>query len=153
MDIEILTEKTGVNNLMVELGKMQLKDESSQAYEACETFEKCVRSSGMSISDYVMKFEQLYFKATSFHMEKLDGVLAFRLLNCATLTNKQKQLVKPTVSKMDYQIMKDQLKKVFSSNSTNIDNKTDIDKIDVKSQENEVFYTAKNKNYRQHNSY
>ena len=34
MDIEKLTEKTGVNNLMAELDKIYLKDESSQAYEA-----------------------------------------------------------------------------------------------------------------------
>ena len=34
---------------------------------------------------------------------------------------------------MDYQIMKDQLKKVFTSTSTNVDNKTDVDKVDVKS--------------------
>ena len=127
MDIEKLTEKAGVNNLMVELDKMYLKDLSSQAYEAYETFEKFVRPSGMSISDCVIKFEQLYFKAKSFHMEILDGVLAYRLLNSANLTNDQKQLVKTTVSKMDYQIMKDQLKKVFTSTSTNIDNKTDID--------------------------
>ena len=66
---------------------------------------------------------------------------------------KHKQLLKATVSKMDYQIMKDQLKKVFTSASTNVDNKTDIDKIDIKSEENEVFYKSKNKNYRQHNRY
>ena len=59
VDIEKLTEKAGVNNLMVELDKMYLKDESSQAYEAYETFEQFVRPSGMSISDYVIKFEQL----------------------------------------------------------------------------------------------
>ena len=58
--------------------------------------------------------------------------------------------VKATVSKMGYQVMKDQLKKVFTSTSTNVDNKTDMNKIDVKSEENEVFYTSKNKNYRQH---
>ena len=29
--------------------------------------------------------------------------------------------------------MKDQLKKVFTSTSTNVDNKTDVDKVDVKS--------------------
>ena len=34
---------------------------------------------------------------------------------------------------MDYQIKKDQLKKVFTSTSTNVDNKTDVDKVDVKS--------------------
>ena len=56
----------------------------------------------MSISDYVIKFEQLYFKAKSFYMEILDGVLTYRLFNSANLTNEQKQLVKATVSKMDY---------------------------------------------------
>ena len=49
--------------------------------------------------------------------------------------------------------MKDQLKKVFTSTTTNIDNKTDIDKTDVKSKKNKVFYTSKIKNYRQHNNF
>ena len=40
-------------------------------------------------------------------MEILEGVLAYRLLNSANLTNEQKQLVKSTVSKIEYQIMKD----------------------------------------------
>ena len=111
MDIEKLTEKSGVNNLMAELDKIYLKDESSQVYEAYETFEKFVRPSGMSISDYFIKFEQFYFKAKSFHMEILHGVLTYRLLNTANLTNDQKQLVKATVSNMDHQIMKDQLKR------------------------------------------
>ena len=48
---------------------------------------------------------------------------------------------------MDYQIMKNQLRKIFAITSTNIDNKADIDKIDVKLEENEVFYTSKKKNY------
>ena len=73
---------------------------------------KFVRPSGMSISDYVIIFEQLYFKAKSFHMKIRDSVLANSLLNSANLNIEQKQLVKATVSKMDYQIMKDQLKKV-----------------------------------------
>ena len=76
-------------------------------------------------------------------MEILDGVLAYRLLNSANLTNEQKHLVKGTVSKMDYQIMKDKLKKVFTSTSTNVDKKTDVDKINVKSEENEVILYIK----------
>ena len=39
MDIEKLTKKTGVNNLIVELDKICLKDESSQACKAYEIFE------------------------------------------------------------------------------------------------------------------
>ena len=40
---------------------------------------------------------------------KIRGVLAYRLLNSANLTNEQKQLVKAALSKMNYRIMKDQL--------------------------------------------
>ena len=143
MDIEKLTEKTGVNNLIVELDKMYLKDESSKAHETYESFEKFVWPSGMNMSDYFIKSEQLYFNAKSFDMEILEVVLAYRLLNSANLTNEQKQLVKSTISKIDYQIMKDQLKKVFTSTSTNVDKKADTDKIDIKSEENEVFYASK----------
>ena len=42
---------------------------------------------------------------------------------------------------------------VFTSTSTNVDNKTEVRKIDVKQEENEVFYTSRNKNYRQQNCY
>ena len=49
--------------------------------------------------------------------------------------------------------MKDQLKKVFTCTSTNVDNKTGVDKTNVKSEENEVFYTSRNKYYRQQNIY
>ena len=91
MDLEKLTDKSGVKNLIEILDNMYLKDESARAYEAYESFEKFIRPQGMSISDYVIKFEQLYFKAKSFNMEILDGVLAYRLLNSANLTREQKQ--------------------------------------------------------------
>ena len=52
----------------------------------------------------------MYFKAKTFHMEIIDDVLTYRLINNANFTNEHKLLVKATVSKMDYQIMKDHLK-------------------------------------------
>ena len=84
-------------------------------------------------------------------MEILDGVLAYTLLNSANLTSEQKHLVKAPVSKVDYQITKEQLKKVFTSTLTNVHDKTEVDKIDVKPEEN--FYTSRGKNYRQQISY
>ena len=49
--------------------------------------------------------------------------------------------------------MKGQIKKVSTSTSTNVDNKTDVNKIDINSEENEVFYTSRNRNYIQESSY
>ena len=86
-------------------------------------------------------------------MEILEYDLAYRLLNSANLTIEQKQLVKAKISKMDYQIMKVQIERAFTITSTNVHNKTEVDKIDVKPEENDVFYTSRGKNYRQQNSY
>ena len=38
------------------------------------TLQKVIRPSGMSISEYVIKFKLLYFKVKSFYMETLNGV-------------------------------------------------------------------------------
>ena len=65
----------------------------------------------MSISDYIIQFEQLYNNAKTHKMEILDGVLAYRLLNSASLSEQHKQLVRATVSEMKYSIMKEQFKK------------------------------------------
>ena len=102
----------GVKNLLDSLDELFLKDETCSSYEA---FEKFVRPAAMSISDYIIQFEQLHNKAKSHKMEILDGVLAYRLLNSANLSEQHKQLVGATVSEIKYSIMKEQLKKVFTN--------------------------------------
>ena len=62
-----------------------MKDESSPAYEAYKKIEKITRPHEISLSDYVLKLEQLHKVAESHKMEVLDGVLAYRLLNNANL--------------------------------------------------------------------
>ena len=47
-------------------------------------------------------------------MEIHDGVLAYRLLNSANLSDRNKQLIKATLTEMKYSLMKDQLNKVFA---------------------------------------
>lgn len=93
----MLTVKTGVKNLLIELNKMHL-NESSQAYEAHDIFEKFVRPSDMSTLDYVLKFWKLYFKTNSFQMEISDYALAYRLINIANLSIDQKQLKQPLIN-------------------------------------------------------
>lgn len=56
----------------------------------------------MSISDYVIKLQQLHQIGKSHKMEVLGGVLAYRLLNNAKLPEEKKQLVRATVNEMKY---------------------------------------------------
>ena len=131
ISIENLSSTDGVKLIIAELDKLYLKDESSLAYEACEKFEKFSRQSEMSINDYVIKFEQLYQIAKSHKMEVLDGVL-----------EEKKQLVRATVNEMKYDIMKEQLKKVFTSHSFE---KSIVKEDGIKLEPVDSFYTRENR--------
>ena len=117
-------QTNGVKTILDILDKMYLKDECTQAYECYETFEKFKRPINMNINDYVLKFESLYHKAKSHKMEILDGVLAYRLLNSANLSDDEIQLVKATISEMTYENMKQKLKMVFTNAKS--ENKVDF---------------------------
>ena len=111
VDAQKMKEKEGIKNVKDCLDKFYLKDTTCSAYEAYEEFEKFTKPSDMTISDYIIKFEQLYSRAKSHKMEILDGVLAYRLLNGAGLTENHKQLVRATVLEMKYDTMKSQVEK------------------------------------------
>ena len=69
----------------------------------------------MSISDYVIKVKQLHQIAKGHKIEDLDGLLAYRLLNNTNLPEEKKQLIQATVKEGKYEIMREQLEKVFNS--------------------------------------
>ena len=129
-----LKEKEGLKNLFACLDKIYLKDSTCLAYEAYEDFEKFVKPPEMKISDYVIKFEQLYIKAKNHKMTISDGAVAYRLLNSAGFSESHKQLVRATVSEMTYDTMKKQLTKVFtntcSSSSSNMERNVKLEPTD-----------------------
>ena len=86
-----------------------MKDEGSPAYEAYKKIEKFARPHEISLSDYVIKLEQLHKVAESHKMEVLDGVLAYRLLNNANLPGKKIQLIRASANKIKYKITKEHL--------------------------------------------
>lgn len=143
LPIEQLTDDDGVDNLLTALDALYLKDETLLAYEAFETFEKFIRPQDMSITDYIITFERLYHKSKSYKMEIQDGVLAYRLLNSANLSETNKQLVKATLDTMSYKAMKDKLKKVFTSNNISTHTSTSSVKIEStnSSDHDQVFYS------------
>ena len=49
-----------------------------------------------------------------------EDVLAYRLLKSANLSNHHKQLIKATLPELQYNLMKDQLKKTFSNSSRHV---------------------------------
>ena len=67
----------------------------------------------MKVSEYKIVFERRYNKAKQYKMEVLDGVLAYRFLKSANLTENQQQLVKATLPAVTYENMTKKLSSMF----------------------------------------
>ena len=87
------------------------------AFEAYDTFERYQRPADMGMTEYINTFERLYQKANYFKLELPDGVLAYRLLDSANLSDTHVQLARTTLLSLMYNNMQQQLKKIFSDGS------------------------------------
>ena len=87
------------------------------AFEAYDTFERYQRPVDIGITEYINTFERLYQKAKNFKLELPDGVLAYRLLRSANLSDTHVQLARATLPSLTYNNMQQQLKKIFSDGS------------------------------------
>ena len=66
LDVEAISEATGVETIIAHLNKIFKKDQKLAAYEAYENFEKFKRSPDMSIRSFINEFERLYTKVKEF---------------------------------------------------------------------------------------
>lgn len=74
-------------------------------------------------------------------MPILQAVYSYKLLNSANLSKKQKQMIKASVSKIDYNTMKEQLREVFTNNVGNLLPKNDLSEEKIKVVvSNDVYY-------------
>ena len=82
---------------------------------AYDTFETFHRPSDMNIIDYINKFEWLYNQIKRYDIEITNGVLAYRVLKNANISNEKQQLVQATLTSLTYENMKKQLKAIYES--------------------------------------
>ena len=98
---------------MIILDKLFKKDETLQKYQALEVFETYRRPTSSSIQKFLNEFEKWYNKIKSFGTTIPDDIIAYCLLKCANLSEQHKQLAKAIVSDLKYELMKDQLKRIY----------------------------------------
>ena len=79
----------------------------------------------MSIRAYLNEFYKRLFKTKSYGTMISDDILVYRLLKSASLSSYHEELVKETIPDLQYDIMKDQLKKTFSQASRQIPTKSE----------------------------
>lgn len=102
MEINELTDKNGVENVTAVLDQMYLRLKSLSIWSLWNVLKIC-EGTLYEHTRLCTKFGKLYWKGKSFNMEILDSVLAYRLLDSANLYREQKQLVKATVSDINWE--------------------------------------------------
>ena len=70
----------------------------------------------MTISDFINEFERLLNITKQYGSNMLSAILAYRLLKAANISEYYEQLTRATISDLNYDVMKTQLKKIFGNN-------------------------------------
>ena len=115
-----IASENGVDFIINRLNRLYKKDSTITKYQALEAFETFRRPCDMSIQSFLNEFEKRLYKAKSYCTEMSEDILPYRLLKSANLSNEHKQLIKATLPELQYDSMKDQLKKTFSDSSRHI---------------------------------
>ena len=112
-----ISTATGVDEVIKKLDTLWKEDANLEAFNAYERFEKFKRPSNMSVNEYIVAFERLNNKLIATKTELPEGVLAYRLLKSAGLTEEQEQLSKATVQEFTYKAMCSKLKSIFGDSN------------------------------------
>ena len=108
-----MKKEDGVDTLMKQLDTLYLKDELSEKFRVLETYR---RLADLSISHFLVEFENKHFKIREFGVNEND-LLGFRLIKAANLTPDKEELIKATVTELTYDVVKNKMKKIFSDES------------------------------------
>ena len=91
----------GVNKITVKLHAIFKKKQNTRAFIAFKEFYDFKRGSGVSIIDFILRFEYLYHKLQQFDM-RFEGVKVFFLLNAANVFEENKKLACAIVFDLTY---------------------------------------------------
>ena len=117
---ELKNPETGVQSLLTKLDSLYAKDTLLLSIDAYKDFEKFQRPEGMKISDYKIEFEKRYNRAKKYKMTVDDGVLAYRFIESANLTESQQELVRGTIDDMTYAKVTKKMSALFLETSSAI---------------------------------
>ena len=69
----------------------------------------------INLIDFINEFERLYNNIKKYEMELPTGVLAYRLLKSAEISEDKQQLARATITSFSYDCMKRQLKTIYDN--------------------------------------
>ena len=113
---EVIGSVNGLDRILARLDALYLSDTNQRIFQALDAFEKYKRPPNMLMPSFLLEFEKFHDKVAQFNCKYPDGVLAYRLLKAANISNYHEQLIKATVATGAWTsaAVRDQLMKVFS---------------------------------------
>ena len=117
--LEELHADDGLDKLLEHLDKWYKKDKLSGAYDAWNNFDKYTKEGNESIETYIFEYQKRCKSLEKHSIDIPKCVLAFKLLDCAGLEHREKQLVLTAVDYSEPDKLLDQminaLKKFFGN--------------------------------------
>ena len=113
LEIDQLNHANGVDKVLENLDTLYLKDKLQSAYQMCDNFEKFKRPTDMTIAEFVVEFGRLYNKVKAHEMVLPDGLLAYKLLNNANISNYHEKLICATMTTLSNEVIEEQLKDLW----------------------------------------
>ena len=112
VDSGTLKSNGGLAAVINKLNGLYLKDENQRIYVALKSFEQYKRPQTLSMDNYLNEFDLKYGKLKGHAIVLPDAVLAYRLLESANLDKSKSELVRATITRMSFDEMKKQLRKL-----------------------------------------
>ena len=106
LPVDDIGTEGSVKKIIDRRDKLFLKDKVQNAYIAYETFESFKRSSEMSVTEYNNESERLHHKLKEYDMGLPSGVLAYKLLKQAGLSESHEQLARAMAGELTFENMK-----------------------------------------------
>ena len=107
-----LNVDTGLKLLLDKLGLAFKAEKVDDAYSAYSNFNVFVKKEEISMNDYILEFEHLYYKMAEHDMKLPDTILAFKLRG--GLNEAQRRLALTLGNDLTFSSMKSALKRIFS---------------------------------------
>ena len=115
LDGAAITDKDGVKNIISKLDKLHKKNDVLEKFSDLENFESFKRPQEMKIKNCLIESISRFNKLKCYKTELPKDLLGFKLLKAANLPDFKEDLIKATITEIDYDNIKEKLKSIFSN--------------------------------------
>ena len=124
-----ISHEDGVKKIITKLDSIYKRDPLTEKFAHLEEFESFMRTPSSSIQQFKGEFDRRYGKLKNHGVTISDDLLGFKLLKSANLSLRDEQLVKATVSEVNYEIISKKIKAIFYSDDQNSSSNTLVPNI------------------------